>query len=70
MSHYKKHPSGVECIDIVKHESFNIGNAMKYLWRRKEKETEIQDLNKAIYYIKQEIELLESSLGTCSVSRR
>jgi len=31
--HYNKHPSGVECIDIVEHMSFNLGNAVKYIWR-------------------------------------
>lgn len=58
MSHYKKHPSGVECIDIVKHENFNIGNALKYIWRRKEKGNEIEDLHKAIYYLQCEIDLI------------
>lgn len=31
--HYTSHPSGVECIEIVRHMSFNVGNAIKYLWR-------------------------------------
>jgi hypothetical protein len=30
-SHYKEHPSGVECIDIVEHMGFNLGNAIKYI---------------------------------------
>lgn len=59
--HYKKHPSGMECIDLVKHENFNIGNAFKYLWRRKLKGDEIGDLKKAVYYINNEIMLLENS---------
>lgn len=59
VAHYNKHPSGVECIDIVKHENFNIGNAMKYIWRRKEKGKEIADLEKAIYYLECEIDMLE-----------
>lgn len=32
-SYYNAHPSGVECIDIVRHYNFNVGNVIKYLWR-------------------------------------
>lgn len=32
-SHYNSHPSGVECITITEHMTFNVGNAVKYLWR-------------------------------------
>lgn len=31
--HYNDHPSGIECITITRHMNFNIGNAIKYLWR-------------------------------------
>ena len=31
--HYTSDPSGIECIDITRHRNFNIGNAIKYLWR-------------------------------------
>lgn len=31
--HYNSHPSGVECITITEHMTFNAGNAVKYLWR-------------------------------------
>lgn len=60
--HYKKHPSGVECIEIVRHFNFNRGNAIKYIWRAGEKsqETEIQDLEKAIWYCQNEIARLMS----------
>lgn len=58
MSHYQNHPSGIECIDIVKHENFNIGNALKYIWRRKDKGKEVDDLHKAIYYLECEIDML------------
>lgn len=61
--HYNDHPSGVECITITRHMGFNIGNAIKYLWRagRKDKDFEIQDLRKAIWYIEDEIKRLERS---------
>lgn len=54
-SHYNNHPSGVECIDVVQHMNFNLGNAVKYIWRCDEKGNPIQDLEKAIFYLQQEI---------------
>lgn len=53
--HYKNHPSGVECITVTEHMNFNLGNAMKYIWRCDEKNTPIQDLEKAEWYLKREI---------------
>lgn len=58
--HYNRHPAGVECIDIVEHMPFNIGNAVKYLWRCGLKNDEIEELEKAQWYIKREIELRRS----------
>lgn len=48
----------IECIDVIEHMSFNLGNAVKYIWRngRKENEPHIDDLNKAIWYIEREIQ--------------
>jgi hypothetical protein len=59
--HYNAHPSGVECIDIIEHMSFNLGTAVKYCWRQglKPEQASIQDLRKAIWYINREIELIE-----------
>lgn len=53
--HYTSHPSGVECIDITEHYGFNIGNAIKYMWRSEEKGQPIEDLKKAVWYINREI---------------
>ena len=53
--HYNSHPSGVECIQITRHMGFNIGNAIKYLWRADEKGAAIEDLRKAVWYIEDEI---------------
>lgn len=55
--HYTSHPSGIECIEIVQHHNFNIGNAIKYLWRcgLKDGNDEIQELEKAKQYIEFEI---------------
>ena len=55
--HYGQHPTGIECIEIVEHFGFNLGNAIKYLWRAglKEGADEIQDLEKAEWYVRREI---------------
>lgn len=53
--HYTNHPSGIECIQITRHMGFNLGNAMKYIWRADLKNG-VEDLEKAIWYIKDEIE--------------
>jgi len=53
--HYTTHPSGVECIQITEHMNFNLGNAVKYIWRADLKGKTLQDLEKAIWYITREI---------------
>lgn len=54
--HYKSHPSGIECIQITEHMSFNLGNAVKYIWRAGLKDVDIkEDLEKAKWYIEREI---------------
>ena len=62
-AHYNSHPSGIECIEIARHHNFNIGNTIKYLWRAglkseegmEDTDKQVEDLNKAIWYIKDEI---------------
>lgn len=78
--HYTSDPSGIECINITRHRNFNIGNAIKYLWRaglkedkdRKLIDKQVEDLNKAIWYLVDEIHRLGSrctvktdSINTC-----
>ena len=60
--HYTSDKSGVECIEITRHRNFNVGNAIKYLWRAgiKDDAKQIEDLKKAIFYINDEINRLES----------
>ena len=53
--HYKNHPSGVECIEITRHMNFNLGNAVKYIWRAGLKGDAIEDLKKAVFYLQDEI---------------
>lgn len=58
--HYNSHPSGIEAIAIVEHMNFNIGNAIKYLWRSDHKHNApLDDLRKAVWYINREIQRLE-----------
>lgn len=59
--HYKDHPSGVECIVIVEHFGFNLGNAVKYIWRAGIKSPDpLEDLKKARWYLDREIQRLTS----------
>jgi hypothetical protein len=73
-THYTSDPSGVECITVVEHRNFNVGNAIKYLWRAglktgpspaggTGKEQHIQDLKKAAWYVNREIERLQRDAG-------
>lgn len=65
--HYTSHPSGIECIEITRHYCFSIGNAIKYLWRAglkkelgfEDKQKEIEDLEKAKWYIDDRIKQLK-----------
>jgi Protein of unknwon function (DUF3310) len=62
--HYNSHPSGIECIEVVRHMNFNIGNVIKYLWRDgiKDAETPLQDLKKAAWYLNDEIKRRENDV--------
>jgi hypothetical protein len=62
--HYNVHPSGVECIEVVRHMNFNLGNVVKYLWRAGIKDTEVplQDLKKAAWYLQDEISRRENNV--------
>lgn len=59
-SHYTSHPSGVEAIEVTRHMNFNLGNAMKYIWRAGLKQDAVEDLKKAAFYINDEIERLQN----------
>jgi hypothetical protein len=55
--HYTSHPLGVECITITEHMPFNVGSAIKYLWRAGLKTTErTPNLQKAAWYVAREIQ--------------
>lgn len=61
-SHYKL-AHGVEVIDLTELLTFNRGNAVKYLCRagKKDPATELQDLNKALWYVQREISRVEKA---------
>ena len=63
-THYTDHPSGVECITVTEHMNFNVGNAVKYLWRAGLKGDALEDLRKAAWYVNREIERLTREAGS------
>lgn len=54
---------GLEIIDLTEQMNFNRGNAVKYIARAglKDPETELQDLEKAQWYIAREIERIKKN---------
>lgn len=68
-NHYAwlKEHCGIEPIDICRHLDFNCDSAIKYLLRKgkkemnlSEREQRVQDLQKAIFYLQDEIKMLEN----------
>jgi hypothetical protein len=59
--HYTSHPSGIETIEITRWMNFNLGNSIKYILRsgKKSEDTAIQDLEKAVWYLNDEIKRLK-----------
>lgn len=59
-THYNSHPSGIECIQVVRHMPANIAAAIKYLWRT-DKKNGVEDLKKSLWYIADQIDLVEGN---------
>lgn len=53
----------VECITVTSRLDFCVGNAVKYVWRFRDKDNPVQDLRKAAWY-------LDYALGHPDVVRR
>lgn len=68
--HYRAHPSGVECITVTEHMNFNLGNAMKYIWRADEKGNPIENLRKAAWYLEREISRRGAAAGSEATARQ
>lgn len=68
--HYNNHPSGIECIDVIETMPFNVGSAIKYLWRAglKPGESTLDDMNKAKWYVDREIARLSGDLPAIEYS--
>lgn len=60
--HYTGHPSGVECIEVAEHLPFCLGNAFKYLFRRENKGAVRENLQKALWYVRQQQQLTPEGL--------
>lgn len=64
--HYRWHPitekHGLECHHIAEEFSYNIGNAMAYMWRagRKKNAAAVEDLRKAIQHLEFEVARLHA----------
>jgi hypothetical protein len=60
-SHYISQ-NGIEAIQVIEafNLNFNLGNVIKYALRSGKKENELQDLKKALWYLKREIESVEA----------
>ena len=46
----------IECIQVTEQMNFCLGNSVKYIWRADLKNDAVEDLEKAVWYIKREIE--------------
>lgn len=51
--------AGIECLDVAETFNFNLGNAIKYIWRSSFKGKQLEDLKKAAFYVNREIERLK-----------
>lgn len=69
-SHYTSHPSGVETLEVTRQLSFDCGNAVKYVWRRGDKGTLLQDLHKAAFYLNDAIRNSQLSMGVPASAAR
>lgn len=52
-AHYNSHPSGVECIELMRGRETRLATVIKYLWRSDVKHpTPLVDLGKAQFYLR------------------
>lgn len=64
-----KDKCGIEVLDITRHLDFDLGNAIKYILRaghkkdagKSQHEKTVEDLRKAIFYLNDEIKLLDGN---------
>lgn len=60
-NHYAKTVPGIEAIEVTENFNFCRGSAIKYIWRAgsKDQSKEVEDLEKAIWYLNREIERIK-----------
>lgn len=69
VNHPKHYNQGnIEVIDFIEDQGlgFSTGNAVKYICRHLHKGTPIQDLEKAIWYLRREVSRLQKLAGSAS----
>lgn len=56
-------PRGMEAIDVIEEFGlgFHLGNSVKYILRAGKKDSYIQDLEKAVWYLEREIERVNNA---------
>jgi hypothetical protein len=57
--YYNWHPAGIEAVKVCEAFSYNLGNALAYIWRcgGTVKKGDVEtDLKKAIWYLRRELE--------------
>jgi len=54
-SHYQKHASGLQAIQITEHMSGNVAQAVQYLWRLGLKNDALSDLRKSVWFCNREL---------------
>lgn len=61
--HYNK--GDIECIDVIEQLdlNFNLGNALKYIWRCESKGSKKEDLSKAVWYLNRELENIQPEIA-------
>jgi hypothetical protein len=62
-NHYTDRVPGIECIEVTRHFNFCRCNVIKYIWRAGMKGDEIQDLEKAVWFLVDEIARLKKERG-------
>ena len=60
--HYNAHPV-CEAIDICEHLPYSLGNVVKYLWRSGQKGDGLEDLRKALWYMRRHGAFLRAVRG-------
>jgi len=68
--HYTTHPSGVETIDITRNLQFDLGNAWKYLMRFRYKGKPIEDMKKAVWYLRDYVKNTAKDRHNMSIEQR